>query len=182
MAKKAPESDLTDQQKVFCEEYVKDLNGTQAALRAKYSSKGAEVRASELLRISKIKQYVQVLMDARSKRTQIDADRILQELARIGFSDIRTIFDDNGQIKEPKDWPDDIARCVASVEVLEEFEGTGKDRTWIGYTKKVKFWSKEKCLELMGKHKKLFTDVVEIHDDDARYERLAAARKRAGKN
>jgi phage terminase small subunit len=63
--------------------------------------------------------------------------------------------------------------------VLEEFDGVGKDRKWIGYTKKVKFWSKEKCLELMGKHKKMFTDVLEVKGD--LYEKVAKARARIGK-
>ena len=181
MAKKNSQDGLTEQQVLFCKEYVIDLNGKQAAIRAKYSEDTAESQASRLLSKVKVKQFIQLLMDKRSTKLELDADDILRELMKIGYADIRTIFDEDGRVKDPKDWPDDIAKCVASIEVLEEFEGYGSDRTWIGYTKKIKFWDKTKCLEMMGRHKKLFSDTLNINVNGDLADRLAKARQRVNK-
>jgi phage terminase small subunit len=68
---------LTPKQEMFCKEYIVDMNGTQAAIRAGYSAKTANEQASDLLAKPNIKQYVQSLMDERSKRTEINADYVL---------------------------------------------------------------------------------------------------------
>ena len=69
--------ELTKKQAAFCAEYLKDLNATQAAIRAGYSEKTAKEQASRLLINVNIKKIVQKNMDARSKRTEITADYIL---------------------------------------------------------------------------------------------------------
>ena len=82
---------LTEKQKRFVEEYLIDLNATQAYIRAGYSAKNeniAGVEAFKLLRNPTIENAVQEAMDERSKRTEITADRVLQEYAKIGFSNI----------------------------------------------------------------------------------------------
>lgn len=91
----------------------------------------------------------------------VEGDRVLHELLRLGYSDIRDIFDERGCILDPKLWPEDLARAVSSIEVDELYEGYGVERQQIGVTKKVKFWNKPQSLELLGKHKKLFTDRIE---------------------
>lgn len=154
-------SELTPQQLRFCEEYLIDLNGKQAAIRAGYSEDSATQQASRLLTYANVSAKITELTARRSARAAINADQILAELSRIGYTDIRSIFKDDGTIKDVKDWPEDLARAIASVEVLEEYDGSGKDRTWIGFTKKVKFWDKPRALELMGKHKALFPNKFE---------------------
>jgi phage terminase small subunit len=81
-------SDLTDKQLLFCQEYLKDLNGTQAAIRAGYSAKSANEIAAENLAKLSIQSKVQELKNERSERCEITADMILKELASIGFSKI----------------------------------------------------------------------------------------------
>ena len=76
---------LTKKQQLFVEEYLKDLNATQAAIRAGYSAKTAYAIAEKLLRKAEIKQAIQEAMKARSDRTEITQDRVLQELARLAF-------------------------------------------------------------------------------------------------
>ena len=176
MAKKSSSSKLTDQQELFCREYIKDLNGKQAAIRAGYKEKNAEVQASQLLSLLKVKEFVQGLMDKRSAKLEIDADDILRELQKIGYCDIRKLFDEKGNIKETKDWPDDIAACIASIEVEELIDNDTK--VSLGFTKKVKFWSKPTCLELMGKHKKLFGDAANLNIHVHLAERVMKARLR----
>ena len=181
MGKKALSNSLTEDQELFCREYIKDLNGKQAAIRAGYAEASAEVQACRLLSHDKVKHFVQVLMDKRNAKLEVSSDDVLRELMKIGYADIRQIFNEDGTIKDPKDWPDDIAKCIASIEVLEEHEGYGKDKVFIGYTKKVKFWDKTKCLELIGKHKQLFSDTLNVNINGNLADRLAKARARKGK-
>lgn len=82
---------LTSQQERFVEEYLIDLNATQAAIRAGYSSDTASEQGSRLLRNVKVGKAVADAMAERSVRTKVTADRVLTELARIGFGDIRSV-------------------------------------------------------------------------------------------
>ena len=82
---------LTDKQKRFCEEYLIDMNGTQAAIRAGYSKKTAHVQASQTLSISKVQEYLQELRSEQQERVRVDADRVLQELCAIAFSKITDV-------------------------------------------------------------------------------------------
>lgn len=79
---------LTAKQKRFCEEYIIDLNAAQAAIRSGYSENTARAIGSENLTKPDIQEYIQQLMDKRSKRTEITADMVLKEYAKIGFSNI----------------------------------------------------------------------------------------------
>ena len=79
---------MTKKQKRFIEEYLIDLNATQAAIRAGYRPDNAYSIGSENLRKPEIKAAVDKAMAERSKRTGINQDRILMELARIGFAKI----------------------------------------------------------------------------------------------
>ena len=76
---------LNDQQRRFVAEYIIDLNGKQAAIRAGYSDKTAEVQASRLLSHVNVREAIDKAQIRREKRTNITADRVLQELADIGF-------------------------------------------------------------------------------------------------
>lgn len=82
---------LTAQQQRFVDEYLKDLNATQAAIRAGYSKKTADQQASRLLTNVKVREYLAERQNDRSKRTEITQDMVLRELAKIGFSDIRKV-------------------------------------------------------------------------------------------
>src|SRR5215469_1569992 len=79
---------LTPKQSRFVEEYLVDLNGKQAAIRAGYSPKTAEVQASRLLRYAQVQAALKAAMEARSKRTQITADRVVTELAKLAFANL----------------------------------------------------------------------------------------------
>lgn len=155
-------AELTDKQRRFCAEYLVDLNATQAAKRAGYSDKTARVTAQELLTTTKVVAHLQQLMDERAQRTQVTADRVITEVARLGFADLRRLFDDKGALLPVQEWPDDVAAAIASVEVDELFEGFGENRVQVGYTKKVKLWDKGKALEMLGRHLKLWIDRAEL--------------------
>lgn len=74
---------LTPKQEMFCREYLVDLNGTQAAIRAGYSEKTANEQAARLLANVNIQEYVQSLMDARVQRVEITADYVLKSIHEI---------------------------------------------------------------------------------------------------
>ena len=79
-------NELEPKQKSFCEQYLVDNNATQAAIRAGYTERSASSMGYENLKKPKIQKYISELKEARSLRTQVTADRILQELAKIGFA------------------------------------------------------------------------------------------------
>lgn len=92
---------MTKKQKRFVEEYLIDLNATQAAIRAGYSPGTAQQIGSENLSKLVISNAIAKAMADRSKRTGINQDRVLQELARIGFAKITDIIDpETAKIKE----------------------------------------------------------------------------------
>jgi phage terminase small subunit len=94
-----PAADLGPRQARFVEEYLLDANAKQAAIRAGYSPKTAEAQGSRLLSNAKVHRAVAARMAERSKRTEVTADRALLEIARIGFSDLRRVFDEDGRLK-----------------------------------------------------------------------------------
>ena len=157
---------LNAKQLAFCQEYLIDLNATQAAIRAGYSVKTARQVAAENLTKPDIQTEVSRLIDERAARNKIDADTVLGELLRIARADIGQAFNPDGSLKSMADMPEEIRRAIAGVDVFEEFAGRGEDREQIGFTKKVRFWDKVKALEMLGRHLRMFSDRVELTGKD----------------
>lgn len=91
---------ITEKQQRFVEEYLIDLNATQAAIRAGYSAKTADQQGSRMLANVKVQQAISVAMAERSKRTGINQDRVVLELARIAFVKMTDLVDSHGRIKD----------------------------------------------------------------------------------
>lgn len=138
---------LTDQQERFCIEYLKDLNGTQAAIRAGYSKKTANEQAPRLMSNKKILNHIAYLKAERNDRIQADADYVLQRLIEIDKLNIADILDDNGDLLPVNQWPDEWKRSVQSLDVHVK---AGDDVEV--YIKKIRIPDKLKNLELLGKH------------------------------
>lgn len=147
---------LTARQQRFVDEYLCDLNATQAAIRSGYSKKTAEWIGPQLLTKSHVAAAVAERMKARGERTAITADRALLEAARLALFDPRKLFNDDGSPKGIHELDDDTAAAVAGIEVLEQFEGSGKDRVFVGYLKKYKIADKNSALEKLFKHHGLY--------------------------
>lgn len=154
---------LNERQALFAQEYIVDLNATQAAIRAGYSESTAGSQGHDLLKIPEIQAAIQKAMDLRAERVGITADRVLVELARMGFADTRKLFTPAGHLINPVDLEDDIAAAVQSIEVVTKVGGEEdeKGNKAIEYTHKIKLADKKGSLELLGKHMKLFADRVE---------------------
>lgn len=153
---------LTPKQAMFCIEYLKDQNGTQAAIRAGYSKDTAAEIASQNLTKLNIQEVIQEHLDARATRELLTADRILHEMYSLANVDPNEVFDENGDLKPIKDIPLEVRKAIASIEVeaIYEMEGKGRNRhkVEIGQVKKIKFWDKGRAQENLAKHLKLFVD------------------------
>lgn len=150
---------LSDKQRRFVEEYLVDLNATQAAIRAGYSEKTAGKIGSENLQKLDIQNAITEAQNARSRRTQITQDRVLQEFAKIGFSDIRSLFTEGGNLRSLGDLDADAAAALSSVEVVTKNLGDGE----VEYVHKIKMWDKVGSLTQMGRHLGMFVDKTEVH-------------------
>lgn len=146
----------------FVTEYLVDLNATQAAIRAGYAKDSAGVAGSRLLKSAKVKAAVDAAISERAKRTEITADRVLQELWRIATSDIAKAFDGSGNLLPVHQMAPEARAALAGVETEELLDGQGEERKAVGQSRKVKHWDKVKALELVGKHLGMWKDKVEV--------------------
>lgn len=149
---------LTYKQQCFCEEYLIDLNATQAAIRAGYSTKCASNIASELMVKPAISEAINKAMAIRSRRTGVNADRVINELAKVAFLNPTDLVDFRDATLYPNANGADTA-AIASVKVKEV---TGDIDS---VEREVKFCDKLKALELLGKHLGMFTDNIHLTGD-----------------
>lgn len=146
---------MTKKQKRFVEEYLIDLNATQAAIRAGYSPDTAGSIGAENLKKPEIKSRIDKAMAERSRRTGINQDRVLQELARIGFAKITDVVDPDTAKIRPDASEDDLA-CIQSIKIKPNEFGTERE---------VKLYDKKSALVDLGKHLGLFKDKLELTGD-----------------
>lgn len=146
---------MTNKQAQFVEEYLIDLNATQAAIRAGYSPNTAQEIGAENLKKPMIKAAVDAAMAERSTRTGVNQDRVVRELARIAFVKITDVANSDGTIKT--DASDDDLACIESIKVKRSDNDTG-----YMFEREVKLSSKMKALELLGKHLGMFSDKLNI--------------------
>ena len=168
---------LNERQERFCNEYLIDLNATQAAIRAGYKEKTAYSMGQRLLKNVEVQNYIQERKQDRVERTEITQDMVIRELALIAFSNAAdyasiiekqavintengvsvSLFDENGnpvmyRTVEPvltAELTEDQKRALAVIK-------KGKD----GF--EVKPYDKVRALELLGKHLGMFTEKVEM--------------------
>lgn len=147
---------LTVKQQRFVDEYLIDLNATQAAIRAGYSVRTANEQGSQLLAKLSIQQAIAEKMAERSKRTGVNQDRVVLELAKIALVKMTDIVDNQGRIKDTAA-EDDLA-CIESVKYKESESDTGSS-----VEREVKIASKLKALELLGKHLGMWNDKLDVN-------------------
>lgn len=157
---------LTAKQATFVQEYLIDLNATQAAIRAGYSSKTAGAVGFENLQKPEIASAIAAAQQKRSERTGITQDRVLQELARIAFFDLRKLYREDGSLKAMHELDDDAAAVLAGVDVVEMAGGVkmGGEEGLAHvamYTKKTKIPDKVAALGLAMRHLGMLKDKVE---------------------
>lgn len=146
---------LSPKQERFAREYLLDLNATQAAIRAGYSPKTAYSMGQRLLKNVEVQKAVQSAMDERSKRTEVNADYVLTNLLEI------------------------VERCMQRAPVLHKGEQVVDEEgnsVWCFDGKNA-----IRALELLGKHKGMWTDKVEMSGELDIAAIIMEARNRADK-
>lgn len=144
---------MTKKQKRFCEEYLIDLNATQAAIRAGYSPDTAKAIGCENLTKPDIRAHIDRAMAERSRRTGVNADRVVQELAKIAFVNATDVIDPKTATVKEDALPEDTA-AIQSVKV----KTFGED----GLEREIKMADKLRALELLGRHLGMFKDKLEL--------------------
>lgn len=134
-----------------------DLNGTQAAKRAGFSERTANEQAVRLLANVSVRFAIDEAMARRSENVEISQERVLLELKRLAFFDIRKIFNGDGTLKRVVDLDDDTAAAIMSVEMVE----IGTDGQ-LAISKKFKATDKKGALELVMRHKGMLNDKIEL--------------------
>ena len=149
-------ANLTPKQQRFVDEYLIDLNATQAAIRAGYSEKTARSIGQRLLTNVDIQKAIEEAQSKRAEQTQIDAAYVLRRLVEIDQMDVLDIMDDQMKIRPVNEWPKVWRQYVVNLENLELSDGEG-------CFKKIKWPDKVKNLELLGRHVSVgaFKDKVE---------------------
>lgn len=161
-------SRLTPKQKRFVAELMVDENATQAAIRAGYSPKSAEVNGPRLCRNRRVKEAIDAARLELAKRTQLRQEDVIAELKRVAFADPRQAFDGDGNPIPIHKLPEDVARAIAGTEVrVEDVPGRVLDdggevkARAVASVKKWKWWDKPKALELAMRHLGMLRDKVE---------------------
>lgn len=100
------------------------------------------------------RKYQEALMQRHEYMNQF----LFDQFKLLAESDLTAIMNADGSIKDPTDWPENVRQFVSAIEVDELFEGTGRERKQVGWTKKVKLWDKMKALEQLAKHLRFVVD------------------------
>ncbi|WP_236209025.1 terminase small subunit [Pseudomonas tohonis] len=153
---------LRAKQQRFVDEYLIDLNATQAAIRAGYSKKTAGQIGDENLKKPEIAAAVAQRMAERVERNQVDADYVLRRMVEIDQMDVLDILTDSMELKPVSQWPRVWRQYLSGFDLAEMFEGRGDDRGIVGVLKKIKWPDKVKNLELLGRHFGMFTDNLAV--------------------
>lgn len=171
-------ADLTDKQKRFVEEYLIDLNATQAAIRAGYSEKTAADIGRQTLRKTPVAEAIRKALDARSEKTQIDAAWLLTRLAEEASADVADLYDEHGAIKPVKEWPKIWRQGLVNGMDIEQLTVDGAS---VGTVAKLRISDRVKRLELIGRHigVQAFKDQIEHSGTVNLADRMAAGRRRA---
>lgn len=154
---------LTPKEKAFVREYLVDLNQTAAAKRAGYGGThdSSKQLGAKLMRKAGIKRAIKQAMDARAKRTNVTADRVLEEIARIAFVDVRELFNEDGTLKNPRQLGAEVAAALSSIDVSEVGGGDAP----VSVTKKAKLHDKVGALTLAARHLGMLNDKLKIEGE-----------------
>lgn len=157
---------LNYRQARFVMEYLKDGNGTQAAIRAGYAENGAEVHAFHLLRLPKIQDKICAARAELDKQLNLSVERVLREYMRIGFLDPAELFDEAGNLPPLKEIPADARRAITGIEVEELFDFDRGTKTQVGVLRKIRFASKIPALDALARHLGILRDKLELTGKD----------------
>lgn len=155
----AGERGLTKKQQLFAQEYLVDLNATQAAIRAGYSAKSARVKGCDLLKDPRIKEIIDKRLEELAERTRMTQEQVFQELVKVAKADMTTFatWGPEGVTFRPSSElrPEDTAAVAEISQTVTEHGGT----------RRIRLHDKLKALELLGRYFSMFNDNVNLKSD-----------------
>jgi phage terminase small subunit len=173
---------MTPQQMVFADEYLIDLNPTQAAIRAGYPPDKAAYAARTVMKHPPVHAYIAKAMAARAKRTGITADRVLDRLGAIVMGDPRKIFNAEGGLRKPYEMDKDDALMLAGVKTSRRVrQGVDENGSVVMEPEEIteiKTVDMLAALSLAMKHLGMLNDKLDIHVTHSLADRLTMANKR----
>lgn len=174
-------ADLTPKQQRFKDEYLLDLNATQAAIRAGYAERSADVTGARLLANANVRAAIDSAQSNRAAETQINAAWVLKRLAAEATADVADIYNEDGSIKPVHDWPLIWRQGLVAGIKHQELRDSEGNRTG-EFIVDVKISDRIRRLELIGKHigVNAFQEVVQHKGLDGLADRMARAAKRSG--
>lgn len=149
---------LNEQQKRFCENYLTYFQPKKAAREAGFN----EDYSYALLRNPLIKGYIKERSANIMAEIHQEQVRVFRELCVLAFSDIRQLYDEEGNIKPLNEWPDEVARCVASVKQTVRKRGKGENRI-VEKSLEPKLWNKNQALDTLARVVGLLTSEVNVN-------------------
>ena len=158
--------ELTVRQQFFVKQYAASKNALRAYVKA-YSREEdgyiptdtvAGSEGFKLLKKPEIAKAVEKELVKLAKRLEVTQDKVVKEIARVAFADIRDLFDADENLVNIKKLPKDIACAIAGIDIKEDYEGGH----YVGRTKKIKLNSKVKGLEMLARHLNLFDDTLSL--------------------
>jgi phage terminase small subunit len=157
----ASNGNLTPAQELFAQHVAAGKSQAEAYRTAypksvKWKDSAVWCNASKLMADTKVSQRVEELKAKHATKFEITAERILLEIARIAYFDPRKLYHPDGSPIPINELDDDTAAALAGLDIHEEYEGTGKDRKFIGYTKKYKVSEKNAALDKLAKYRGLY--------------------------
>lgn len=150
---KSAKDKLNPRQQRFCEEYLIDLNATQAAIRAGYAAHSISKHTGQIVSCSGVQTEIARLKAERSERILVTADNVVIELARLAFSNIEDFLsiDKDGEVYL-KNFDGIDREKLAAVESVKINTSVNKDDSRTYTTTQFKLCSKLNALEQLGKH------------------------------
>jgi len=143
------EEKLTPKQTRFAEEFLLDLNGTQAAIRAGYSKDSAKEIASQNLTKLNVQNYIAELQAERAKELKINSNEVLRKIRDIAFSDITRTM--TLSVTEFEDLPESVRLCISKFKTFTRTYDIGEE-TISETTVELWFWDKMKAFDMLNKH------------------------------
>lgn len=145
---------MLDQHIRFADKYFETLNASESARYAGFSEETAKQEGWRLLQRDDVQQYLEKLRAELQEKTGVTQQRVLNEIAKIAFSDIRNYYTDDDALKPITDLDDNEAAALSSVKILEEkLPGT---QIVVGVNKEIKLYDKLSGLEKLARHLGLF--------------------------
>lgn len=167
---------LSNKQQRFVAEYIKDMNGTQAAIRAGYSNKTAREQAARMLSKVNIAKEIESRLAKIAAKSELTAERVVNEVAGLAFANIADFVDVKNNTVTIKDWSKltrEQLAAVQEVQVLKEMTRiNGATRKTKSQIIRLKLYDKRASLELLGRRFNSFPNKVTIEDDRELDEKL----------